>query len=122
MAALTGIGLVSIPLTSMSGRNLRWISRAQAKDVLSESMAEDKWPGEIVEARGLAQVSDAGELAATVDRILADNVSTVEEYRVADDEKVRKNKRNALMGQVMRELKGKGNAQVVNQLLDDRLS
>ena len=98
------------------------ISRAQAKDVLAESMAEDKWPRDIVQERGLAQVSDAGELGAVVDSVLAANESTVAEYRAAEDDKTRKNKRNALMGLVMKELKGQGNAQVVNQLLDDRLS
>jgi aspartyl-tRNA(Asn)/glutamyl-tRNA(Gln) amidotransferase subunit B len=98
------------------------ISRGQAKDVLNESMAEEKWPNDIVKERGLAQVSDAGELGAVVEAVLADNESTVAEYRAASDEKVRKNKRNALMGQVMRELKGKGNAQVINELLDTHLS
>jgi aspartyl-tRNA(Asn)/glutamyl-tRNA(Gln) amidotransferase subunit B len=98
------------------------ISRGQAKDVLNESMAEEKWPRDIVKERGLAQVSDAGELGAVVEGVLAANASTVEEYRAATDEKVRKNKRNALMGQVMRELKGKGNAQVINDLLDTHLS
>ena len=97
------------------------ISRGQAKDVLAESMAEEKWPRDIVEARGLAQVSDAGELGAVVDAVLAANASTVDEYRAADDDKARQKKRQFLMGQVMRELKGKGNAQVVNELLDSRL-
>ena len=97
------------------------ISRSQAKDVLAESMAEDKWPRDIVEERGLTQVSDVGELTATVDAVLAANASAVDEYRASDDDKVRQKKRQFLMGQLMRELKGKGNAQVVNQLLDDRL-
>jgi aspartyl-tRNA(Asn)/glutamyl-tRNA(Gln) amidotransferase subunit B len=98
------------------------ISRGQAKDVLNESMTEEKWPHDIVKARGLAQVSDAGELGAVVEAVLAANPSTVEEYRAAGDDKVRKNKRNALMGLVMRELKGKGNAQIVNELLDTHLT
>src|SRR3954470_20978400 len=97
------------------------ISRAQAKDVLAESMAEDKWPRDIVAARGLEQVSDADELGAVVDQVLAANAETVEQYKAATDAKDKGKKRNALMGQVMKELKGKGNAQVVNQLLDDRL-
>jgi aspartyl-tRNA(Asn)/glutamyl-tRNA(Gln) amidotransferase subunit B len=98
------------------------ISRSQAKDVLAESMAENKWPRDIVEERGLAQVSDAGELSAVVDRVLEANASTVDEYRASDDDKARKKKRGFLMGQLMNELQGKGNAQVLNQLLDDRLS
>jgi aspartyl-tRNA(Asn)/glutamyl-tRNA(Gln) amidotransferase subunit B len=97
------------------------ISRGQAKDVLLESLAEEKWPDQIVRERGLAQVSDAGELGAVVDAVLARESSTVEQLRTATDEKDRKKKRNALMGQVMAELKGKGNPQLVNQLLDARL-
>jgi aspartyl-tRNA(Asn)/glutamyl-tRNA(Gln) amidotransferase subunit B len=98
------------------------VSRGQAKEVLAESMADNKWPRDIVEGRGLAQVSDVGELTAIVDAVFAANASTVDEYRASDDDKARQKKRQFLMGQVMRELKGKGNAQVLNQLLDDRLS
>ncbi len=47
--------------------------------------------------------------------------ATVEQYRAANDDKDRKKKRNALMGQVMAELKGKADPKVVNQLLDERL-
>ena len=97
------------------------ISRAQAKDVLAESMAEDKWPRDIVEARGLTQVSDAGELGAAVERVLAANADAVAEYQASEDDKARKKKRGFLMGQVMNELKGQGNAQIVSQLLDERL-
>jgi aspartyl-tRNA(Asn)/glutamyl-tRNA(Gln) amidotransferase subunit B len=97
------------------------ISRSQAKDVLAESMADNRWPRDIVEERGLAQVSDAGELGAVVDRVLEANASAVDEYRASEDDKARQKKRSFLMGQLMRELKGQGNAQVLNQLLDDRL-
>jgi aspartyl-tRNA(Asn)/glutamyl-tRNA(Gln) amidotransferase subunit B len=98
------------------------ISRGQAKDVLTESMAEGRWPRDIVEARGLAQVSDAGELGGVVDTVFAREAETVEQYRAATDDKDRNKKRQALMGQVMRELQGKADPKVVNQLLDERLS
>ncbi len=98
------------------------ISRSQAKDVLAESLAEEKWPRDIVEARGLAQVSDLDELTAAVDAVLAANEATVAEYRAAEDDKARKKKRGFLMGEVMRGLEGKGNAQLLSQLLDARLS
>jgi aspartyl-tRNA(Asn)/glutamyl-tRNA(Gln) amidotransferase subunit B len=100
----------------------RTISRGQAKDVLSESMAEEKWPRDIVEARGLAQVSDAGELGGVIDAVFEREAATVEQYRAATDDKDRNKKRQALMGQVMRELKGKGDPRAVNQLLDERLA
>jgi len=96
------------------------ISRSQAKDVLAECLAEPKRPKQVVDERGLAQVSDAGELEAVVDRIFADNADVVAEYRAGDD-KVRKKKRGALMSFVMRELQGSGNPQVVNQLVDQKL-
>jgi len=99
----------------------RTISRGQAKDVLTESMAEEKWPRAIVEERGLAQVSDAGELGAIVDSVLAENADAVEQYRGGDD-KERKKKRGFLFGQVMSATDRKGNPQLINQLLDDRLA
>ena len=70
--------------------------------------------------RGLAQVSDAGELGAIVDRVLADNADAVEQYR-AGDEKEQKKKRGFLFGQVMSATDRKGNPQLINQLLDERL-
>jgi aspartyl-tRNA(Asn)/glutamyl-tRNA(Gln) amidotransferase subunit B len=96
------------------------ISRKQAKDVLDECLDEPKRPKQVVEERGLAQVSDVGELEAVVDRVLADNADVVADYRAGDD-KVRKKKRGALMGMVMQALQGSGNPQVVNQLLDQKL-
>jgi len=97
------------------------ISRNQAKDVLSECLREPKRPKQVIEERGLAQVSDEGALAAVVDGVLASNADAVEEYRAGDD-KVKKKKRGFLMGEAMKALKGQGNPQVLNQLLDDRLA
>ncbi|MFM8973618.1 MAG: Asp-tRNA(Asn)/Glu-tRNA(Gln) amidotransferase GatCAB subunit B, partial [Actinomycetota bacterium] len=97
------------------------ISRVQAKDVLAESLAEGRWPRTIVEERGLAQVSDAGELGAVVDRVLAANPDVVAEFRAGDD-KARKKKRGFIMGELMKELRGEGNPQVLNALLDERLA
>ncbi|MDQ1510279.1 MAG: aspartyl-tRNA(Asn)/glutamyl-tRNA(Gln) amidotransferase subunit, partial [Actinomycetota bacterium] len=97
------------------------ISRQQARDVLAESLREEKWPRTIVEARGIAQVSDEGAIADVVDRVLAANGGVADEYR-AGDEGDKKKKWGFLMGQVMRELKGQGNAQVINGILERRLA
>jgi aspartyl-tRNA(Asn)/glutamyl-tRNA(Gln) amidotransferase subunit B len=97
------------------------ISRNQAKDVLDECLREPKRPKQVVEERGISQVSDAGEIEAVVDQVLADNVAAVAEWRAGDD-KARKKKRGFLMGEVMKALQGSGNPQVVNQLLDQKLS
>jgi len=96
------------------------ISRTQAKDVLAEALDGSKRPKQIVDERGLAQVSDESALAAVIDQVLADNADAVEEYRSGDD-KMRKRKRGFLMGQAMKALNNEGNPQVLTKLLDDRL-
>jgi aspartyl-tRNA(Asn)/glutamyl-tRNA(Gln) amidotransferase subunit B len=95
------------------------ISRNQARDVLGETLREEKWPRSIVEERGLAQVSDEAALAAVVDDVLAQFAADVEAYRTGDD-KVKKKKGGFLMGQVRRALP-EGNPQLVAKILDDRL-
>jgi aspartyl-tRNA(Asn)/glutamyl-tRNA(Gln) amidotransferase subunit B len=97
------------------------LSRGLAKDVLEEALREPKRPKQIVEERGLAQVSDEGELASVIDTVIAANTETVESYR-SGDEKLRKKKRGFLMGEAMKATKGQGNPQLLNRLLDDRLS
>jgi aspartyl-tRNA(Asn)/glutamyl-tRNA(Gln) amidotransferase subunit B len=97
------------------------ISRNQAKDVLGECLAEPKRPQQVVAERGIAQVSDVDEIAAVVESVLVANAEAVDEYRTGDD-KVRKKKRGFLTGEVMKALRGQGNPQVVNQLLDEKLA
>jgi aspartyl-tRNA(Asn)/glutamyl-tRNA(Gln) amidotransferase subunit B len=97
------------------------LSRNQAKDVLSEMLADDKRPADIVAARGLAQVSDTGALDAVLDEVFAANADAVAEWRAGDD-KVKKKKRGFLMGEAMKALKGQGNPKLLNDLLDTKLS
>ena len=97
------------------------LSRNLAKDVLSECLRQPKRPRDVVAERGLAQVNDADELGALVDEILAANPVTVGEYRDGDD-KARKKKRGFLMGELMKATKGSANPQVLNRLLDERLT
>ena len=47
---------------------------------------------------------------------------TVDEYRASDDDKARKKKRGFLMGEAMKATKNQGNPQLLNRLLDARLS
>jgi aspartyl-tRNA(Asn)/glutamyl-tRNA(Gln) amidotransferase subunit B len=73
-------------------------------------------PDEIVRAKGLAQVSDEGAVEAVVDRVLAASPGEVEKYRGG-----RKNLLGFFVGQVMKELRGKGNPAVVNAVLQRKL-
>jgi aspartyl-tRNA(Asn)/glutamyl-tRNA(Gln) amidotransferase subunit B len=96
------------------------LNRKLATEVLDAALADGKRPKEIVEERGLAQVSDAGALGALVDDILGANADAVAEYRAGDD-KVKKKKRGFLMGEAMKASKGSGDPKVLNQLLDEKL-
>ena len=95
------------------------ISRSQAKDVLDESLRDERWPRDIVETRGLAQVSDERALTEAIEGVLAANPGFVEEYRAADD-KSRKKKRGFIIGEAKRLVDG-ANMQLLNKLLDERL-
>jgi aspartyl-tRNA(Asn)/glutamyl-tRNA(Gln) amidotransferase subunit B len=97
------------------------LSRNQAKDVLDECLRAPLRPKQVVEARGLVQVSDEGELAVVVEAVLAENAGLVEEFRAADGD-LRDKKLNALMGLAMRATKGQGNPPVLKRLIEERLT
>ena len=97
------------------------LSRSLAKDVLDECLQEPKRPKQVVAERGLAQVSDEGELAAVVDEVFAANADAVAEYR-SGDEKVRGKKRGFIFGEVMKATDRKADPKLLNRLLDERLS
>ena len=92
------------------------INNNTAKDVLAEMFTIGTAPTEIVEARGLAQISDNAALQAIIDQILDDNAEQVARY-LEGQEKLR----GFFVGQVMRQTKGKANPGLVNQLLDSAL-
>ncbi len=98
------------------------LSRPLAKEVLAAALAGegDGSPAAIVSARGLAQVSDEAALAAAVQAVLDAHPTEVDRYRSGED-KDRKKLRGFFMGKVMAEMKGRGNPQVLNRLLDEAL-
>ncbi len=87
-----------------------------AKQVLEEVFATGAEPDEVVRARGLAQVSDAGAIEAAVDQVLAASAGEVERYRAGNKKLL-----GFFVGQVMKAMKGKGNPAVVNALLKQKL-
>jgi len=92
------------------------ISVKIAKTVFDEMWQNGGNPADIVEAKGLVQVSDTGEIEKIIDEIMAANMGQVEEYR-GGKEKVF----GFFVGQVMRASKGKANPGVVNELLLSKL-
>ncbi len=96
------------------------ISSKIAKQVFEACWGGEGSPDQIIEARGLKQMSDSGELEKIVDQVIADSPAQVEDYRNSDDAK-RKKKIGFFVGQVMKATQGKANPQQVNQLLQEKL-
>ncbi len=92
---------------------------------IAKQVFEAMWRGEgsadaIIEARGLRQMSDTGELEAMVDEVIAASAGQVEQYLAADEER-RKKLVGFFVGQVMKLSKGQANPQMVNDLLAKKL-
>ena len=92
---------------------------------IAKQVFEAMWQGEgsadqIIEARGLQQMSDSGELAGLVDQVITANAGQVEQYQAADEER-RKKLLGFFVGQVMKLSKGQANPQLVNELLAKKL-
>ncbi|MHB1127585.1 MAG: Asp-tRNA(Asn)/Glu-tRNA(Gln) amidotransferase subunit GatB [Bacillota bacterium] len=92
------------------------ISGKMAKSVFEEMFSSGKDAESIVREKGLVQISDEDALGAIIDKILADNPKSVEDYRNGKDKAL-----GFLVGQVMKETKGKANPGMVNQMFKDRL-
>jgi aspartyl-tRNA(Asn)/glutamyl-tRNA(Gln) amidotransferase subunit B len=93
------------------------ISSKIAKTVFEEMFQSGRSPRAIVEASGLTQISGTDELTATVTKVIAANPKAVADYRNGKQEAVR-----YLMGQVMRETRGRANPESVQAILLDKLS
>ena len=100
-----------------------------ADDTLSSKLAkqvfEGLWLGEgsadeIIEARGLKQVTDTGALEQMVASVITDNPDQLAQYRAADEGKQKK-LLGFFVGQVMKASKGQANPQRLNALLKDML-
>ncbi|MFL5440820.1 MAG: Asp-tRNA(Asn)/Glu-tRNA(Gln) amidotransferase subunit GatB [Myxococcales bacterium] len=92
------------------------LSSTAAKEVLAELIQTGKPPAQIVQEKGLSQVSDEAALEAVVVSVLAKNPAEVERYKGG-----KKNLLGFFVGQAMKELKGKGNPGVLNALFKKRL-
>jgi aspartyl-tRNA(Asn)/glutamyl-tRNA(Gln) amidotransferase subunit B len=101
---------------------LRRIHDGTISGKIAKEVFEAMWQGEgsadqIIESRGLKQISDTGELEKIIDTVLADNPDQVEQYRAGKTKVL-----GYLVGQVMQATRGKANPAQVNELLRSKLS
>ena len=93
------------------------VSNNGAKQVFDALWSgEGRSVDEIIEAKGLKQISDTGALEALIDEVIANNAKSVEEFRAGKEKAF-----NALVGQAMKATKGKANPVQVNELLRKKL-
>ncbi len=92
------------------------ISGKIAKEVFQDMWGSDKTADQVIEEKGLQQISDVGELEALVDKVIAENPKQVEQYLSGKDKVF-----GFFVGNVMKLTKGKANPAQVNELLKKKL-
>jgi len=99
---------------------VRWglgtLSGRMVKEVIDAVAAGEGSPDEIIQKRGLKQVSDAGELEKLVDEAIAAGAKQVADYKAGKEKALQ-----SLVGQVMKASKGKANPAQVNEILRKKL-
>ena len=97
-------------LIQLIGNNT--ISGKIAKSVLDDAFETGKMPKQIVEEKGLSQITDTSEIEAIVLKVIEENPGPAQDYRDGTKKAI-----GFLVGQVMRATRGKANPQLVNQIL-----
>jgi aspartyl-tRNA(Asn)/glutamyl-tRNA(Gln) amidotransferase subunit B len=117
----TEIGAVKIAPEQLAGLvaliDSGEISGKQAKVVLADMFATGKDPAAVATEKGLRQVSDAGELEAAVDEVIAENADAADKVRAGNAGTI-----GFLVGQVMKKTRGQANPKMVNELLARKLT
>jgi aspartyl-tRNA(Asn)/glutamyl-tRNA(Gln) amidotransferase subunit B len=93
------------------------ISGNAGKEVLADMVKSGKSAKEIIESKGMKQISDEGALIAIVDKALAANEKSVQDYKAGKAAAL-----GAIVGWIMKETKGQANPAKVNELLRKKLS
>ena len=93
------------------------ISGKIAKSVFEDVWATGKAPADIVRERGLSQISDEGELRAIVRRVIEANPGPVQDFGAGKERAI-----SFLVGQVMKESRGRANPQETNRILREELA
>lgn len=92
------------------------INSTAAKEVFEAVFNEDVDPDAYVEEHGMKQVNDEGALREAIEKVIAENPQSVEDYRSGKEKAI-----GFLVGQTMKIMKGKANPAMVNQILKELL-
>ena len=93
------------------------ISSAIAKKVIEELFENPKEPSKIIEEKGWIQISDEGAIKEVVLKILEENSQSVQDYKCGKDRAI-----GFLVGQAMKQTKGKANPQMLNKMFIEEIT
>jgi aspartyl-tRNA(Asn)/glutamyl-tRNA(Gln) amidotransferase subunit B len=117
---------IDIQNSPVSADDLSLLVNRIGDDTISGKIAKDvfkaMWNGEgnadeVIEAKGLKQITDTGAIEAIVDEVIANNTPQVEQFK-SGNEKIL----GFFVGQIMKATGGKANPKQVNELLRSKLS
>ncbi|MCU7876023.1 MAG: Asp-tRNA(Asn)/Glu-tRNA(Gln) amidotransferase subunit GatB [Candidatus Thiodiazotropha sp. (ex Lucinoma borealis)] len=117
-----GIALSQSPVTpEQVGGLLERIADNTLSGKLAKQVFEAMWNGEgdadkVIEAKGLKQITDSGQIETIIDEIIANNPKQVEQFRAGKDKLL-----GFFVGQVMKQTQGKANPGQVNKILLGKL-
>ena len=92
------------------------ISNSIGKKVLEELFENPKEPSKIIEEKGWVQISDEGAIREVVHKVLENNSQSVADYKAGKDKAL-----GYLVGQAMKETRGKANPQMLNKMFIEEL-
>jgi len=93
------------------------ISGKIAKTVFKDMIETGDAPQKIIDEKGLVQVSDTSAIEVIIDEVLKNNQQSIDDYKNGKEKVI-----GFLVGQIMKESKGKANPQIVNELLLKKLN
>ena len=103
------------------GEMIGLISKGTISSKIAKKVFEEMWqspdsPEKIVKDKGLVQITDTKAIEAIVDKVIAENQKAVDDFKGGNKKAI-----GSLVGQVMKQSKGKANPQMVNQMLAEKL-
>jgi aspartyl-tRNA(Asn)/glutamyl-tRNA(Gln) amidotransferase subunit B len=93
------------------------LSTKMAKEVFEEMFHSGKGALQVVQEKGLVQISGASELEEIISQVLAANAAAVADFKKGKEQSLK-----FLVGQVMKATKGQANPQMLNELLRKKLA
>ena len=117
-----GISILACPVAPRQLAELiALIEKGTISNKIAKSVFEDMWISRkdaevIVKEKGLVQISDSSEIVAIVDAVIAAIPQSVADFNAGKDKAI-----GFLVGQIMKQTKGRANPDMVNSLLRERL-